>query len=241
MKKTIVIALILLSSIGYSQNYKIVYNLDQVAKNIGLLTNIKTYLQGNGEISIYVEDFRNAQQQSTSGFDNISLPTEDNPTYFKELRKNIVIYNDDIRLKFFNIKDSITSFEWKIERETKEILGYTSQKATLNFRGRNFTVYFTTDIKISDGPLKFYGLPGLILEIISDDEIASFHYLAESIKLTDKKVDTENIFANKNLITYKEFFKIYNTKYDESLSRVINESGETRPMSKGFMEVFVND
>ena len=71
--------------------------------------------------------------------------------------------------------------------------------------------------------------------------VPSFHYLAESIKLTDKKVDTENIFANKNLITYKEFLKIYKTKYDESLSRVINESGETRPMSKGFMEVFVND
>ena len=42
---------------------------------------------------------------------------------------------------------------------------YSCQKATLNFRGRDYVACFTTDVPISDGPWKFTGLPGLILKI----------------------------------------------------------------------------
>ena len=123
--------------------------------------------------------------------------------------------------------------------ETKEILGYQCQKATLNFRGRDFTVYFTSEINISDGPIKFSGLPGLILEVISDDSVASFHFLAETIKISKDFKTIENSYAGKETILYSDFLQKYNEKYKESLSKIIDEQGETKPMSKGFMEVLI--
>jgi GLPGLI family protein len=215
--------------------------MKQVAKNIDLTTNIKTYLSGNGEKSIYVEDFRNSYQENNSSTDIINLPTENNPTYFKDLKNKVITYNDHIRFNFFNINDSIGNLDWKIEASTKEILGYSCQKATLSFRGRNFIVYFSQSISTSDGPLKFSGLPGLILEVISDDSVASFHYLAESIKFPKDKIEVKNVYEDKKTITYSEYLQKYEEKYRESLTRIINEQGETRPMSRGFMEVLINN
>lgn len=241
MKKEILLILLFITIKVNSQNYNITYNLEQVAKNINLTTNIKTYLSGNKIVSIYVEDYRNSYEETDENSNMIKMPTEKNPTYFKDLKNNIVTYNDHIKFNFFNIKDSVGNFEWKLASENKKILDYNCQKATLNFRGRDFTVFFTSEISISDGPLKFSGLPGLILEIYSDDSVASFHYLAESVRLYEEYTEIEDIYENKETITYNDYLKKYKTKYEESLSKIINDKGETRPMSKGFMEVLINE
>lgn len=241
MKKTFLLTTIFFIFCANAQNYDVVYSMKQVAKNINLTTNIKTYLKGNGETSIYVEDFRNSFQESDPSLGNINLPTENNPTYLKDTKNGTIMYNDHIQFKFFNIEDKIEKFDWKIETEVKEILGYQCQKATLKFRGRDFTVYFSHDIIIPDGPKKFFGLPGLILEIISDDSVASFHYLAQSITFPKEKIEIKNIYSDKNKISYADYIKLYNEKYIQSLSRIVNEKGETRPMAKGFMEVLINE
>ena len=55
--------------------------------------------------------------------------------------------------------------DWKISSEKKKIGEFETQKATANFAGRNWIAWFTTDVPIQDGPYKFSGLPGLIVEI----------------------------------------------------------------------------
>ena len=60
-------------------------------------------------------------------------------------------------------------FKWTIDKDTMTLLGYTCQKATTTFRGRNYTAWFAPEIPSSNGPWKFGGLPGLILKI-SDDK-----------------------------------------------------------------------
>lgn len=55
--------------------------------------------------------------------------------------------------------------EWKILPDKQKIGEYNTQKATLDFGGRSWLAWFTTDIPIQDGPYKFYGLPGLIVKI----------------------------------------------------------------------------
>lgn len=212
MKKEILLILLLITIKVNSQSYSVTYNLEQVAKNINLKTNIKTYLKGNGNNSVYVEDFRNSFETSQDESNVLKMPTENNPTYYKDLKKNITIYNDHIRFNFFNILDTVGKFDWKIEEETKKISNYNCQKASITFRGRDFTVYFTTDISVSDGPLKFTGLPGLILEIISNDSVASFHYLVEKIEFSDLDIEIKNIYLDKQIITYDEYLKMYKKK-----------------------------
>lgn len=54
---------------------------------------------------------------------------------------------------------------WKIEPDTKKIDKFMVQKATTEFGGRSWTAWFTQELPFQDGPYKFSGLPGLILEM----------------------------------------------------------------------------
>lgn len=63
---------------------------------------------------------------------------------------------------------------WQLQEGTDTVAGYDCQKATLNFRGRNYTAWFTTEIPISEGPLKLFGLPGLILKVEDSEKLFSF-------------------------------------------------------------------
>lgn len=54
---------------------------------------------------------------------------------------------------------------WKISSEKKTIGKYKAQKAEVNYGGRNWTAWFTTELPFNDGPYVFHGLPGLIISI----------------------------------------------------------------------------
>lgn len=64
-----------------------------------------------------------------------------------------------------NINDSL---QWDILDSTKQLKGYTVQKAHSNNPGTQYTAWFTTDLPYSFGPQKLHGLPGLILEAYDD-------------------------------------------------------------------------
>lgn len=65
----------------------------------------------------------------------------------------------------FIYEETTPSFNWEIKNDTTTILSYLCQKATVTFRGRSYEAWFTQDIPINNGPWKFAGLPGLILQI----------------------------------------------------------------------------
>ena len=71
---------------------------------------------------------------------------------------------DRISSQGYRYVDSLHTQMWTMGDSTREVLGYTCQQATADFRGRRWTAWFATDIPISDGPWKLGGLPGLILE-----------------------------------------------------------------------------
>lgn len=55
--------------------------------------------------------------------------------------------------------------EWDIvEDSTITILDYQCIMATTDYHGRKWTVWFTPEIPMQDGPWKFCGLPGLVME-----------------------------------------------------------------------------
>ena len=239
----ILLSVFLLSQFLYSQKYAIIYEMEQTDNRINLKTKLNTYLDGNIEFSFYEEDFKKSREnfiKNTEAQENHSSMTN-NVVYYKNRKTNNVFYKDHIRFKFFNITDSIDSFNWKIEPEKKKILGYDCQKATTIFRGRKFEVYFTKEIPINDGPYKFYGLPGLILEVNSKDNLATIKIEVIQINLNTENEYSIPYFDSKlKNISYKEFKKLYQEKYEESLFKTINEKGETRPMSKGFFEYYVD-
>lgn len=78
--------------------------------------------------------------------------------------KNSIVHRAPWNNPIFWYEDEI-NIEWTILPERKQIAGYSCQKAITHFRGRTWEAWFTNLIPVSDGPWKFHGLPGLILEI----------------------------------------------------------------------------
>ena len=55
--------------------------------------------------------------------------------------------------------------EWELSTDTATIHGVLCQKATTQLGNRGWIAWFTTEIPISDGPYKFGGLPGLVVQV----------------------------------------------------------------------------
>lgn len=81
---------------------------------------------------------------------------------------------DKIATSLFSYEEEQPKLDWTICDSTGTILGYPVQKATCTFRGRSYIAWFAPEIAIPEGPYKFRGLPGLILEIY--DTQNHYHY-----------------------------------------------------------------
>ncbi|AQX85776.1 GLPGLI family protein [Elizabethkingia bruuniana] len=96
-----------------------------------------------------------------------------------------IAYDDFYRLQ------SKDQFNWEITKEEKNEKGYQLQKAVTNFGGRKWTAWFTQNIPIPEGPYKFSGLPGLIVEIY--DSQNHYHYELTKVTKLSKASETTNI------------------------------------------------
>lgn len=99
------------------------------------------------------------------------LPVTEDDIYIGN-GKISVVKNTPQQRYLINEKDD--KIDWKIDKETKDLLGYTCQKAIGICKGRKYTAWFTTDIPASFGPWKLQGLPGLILEAYDDRHFIKF-------------------------------------------------------------------
>jgi len=103
--------------------------------------------------------------------------------------------------------ENMNEFIWKISNDTISILGYTCQKATTTFRGRNYTAWFAPEIPSNNGPWKFGGLPGLILKI-SDDK-RNFIFECIGIQKLKKQESIKLYTLNYKKVTRQELDKLY--------------------------------
>ncbi|WP_455069108.1 GLPGLI family protein [Prevotella nigrescens] len=94
------------------------------------------------------------------------------------------------------ITEDITIPEWTMyEDSTITVLGMECKKATTNFRGRYWEVWYTEDIPISQGPWKLCGLPGMILKANSPKFM-----LIEAISIKNKNLEPVTFY---NYLNYK--------------------------------------
>jgi len=121
----------------------------------------------------------------------------------KKLSGEVSYYSDEFGENEYKYNE-IPKFVWKISKENKEILGYKAYLAKTTYAGRNYVAYFTSQIPLQDGPYKFLGLPGLILEIF--DEQMDHHFLATGISNERKISIDDRIVTTKFITTTKQKF-----------------------------------
>lgn len=136
------------------------------------------------------------------------------------IRTRYVIYKNLVNKEVFfytpnyagdpvlKIKDE-RPFIWHITNEKGKILSYPVQKATTDFGGRTWTAWFSTSLPFSDGPYKFYGLPGLILKITDSSNSHNYELVSiEKIKSDSYKMLTDASYINSKQFPLNDYKKM---------------------------------
>jgi GLPGLI family protein len=124
---------------------------------------------------------------------------------FKDFDQNHLYAKSSIPFTMkLTVKDTLNNLVWTITDLRKEIMGYNCIEAKTSFHGRKYTAFFTESIPIFDGPWKFSGLPGLILELKEETgvlEVIAYEIKSENIVMDiQTSLDTKNAFFWTDLI-----------------------------------------
>ncbi|MDE6810468.1 MAG: GLPGLI family protein [Muribaculaceae bacterium] len=97
---------------------------------------------------------------------------------YKDFNKKKCKEYEYFSLEFEKYEEDLEIPAWTVTDSTKRILGYECIKVTSDFRGRQWTAWFTPEIPVSDGPWKLHGLPGLILEAYDNQHDYEFDVIS---------------------------------------------------------------
>ena len=122
------------------------------------------------------------------------------------------LFLDVIAPDSYQCEETVETPDWQLVPDsTKEILGYQCQMATTRFKGRQWTVWYTEDIPLDEGPWKLRGLPGLVLSAYD----AKRQYVFEGAGLEQVSTDQPVVIVKdkREKISQKDFRKVIN-RYD---------------------------
>ncbi|MCF1192524.1 GLPGLI family protein [Mangrovimonas sp. AS39] len=196
----------------YKATYKLTYRLDSTSVNNPKME-IMVLLIGENT-SVFSSRSKAIGNQpvvfSNSGHTSKTAVTDFQYFIIKDYKKDVLYFTRQIKEDFFYYEQPKNQFNWKLTGETKIINEYNAQKATVKFSGRNYIVWFTSEIPIMDGPYKFNGLPGLIIELYDMQK----HYHFELLGF--EKLETNTAFKTNlkhYILTDRETFKETELRY----------------------------
>lgn len=128
-------------------------------------------------------------------------------TIFKNYPGEKLTHTEKICMDWFRYEENMPEFEWELTDSVINVLGYECHGAKCNFRGREWTAFYSEEIPLTEGPWKLHGLPGLIMKASDKDG----HYSFECIGIKSN--------ADRPITIYKVPFnntdrrKYYDTKH----------------------------
>ncbi len=120
--------------------------------------------------------------------DHSYVPTNQGDLYvFKNRGDSIItVYDQAGMLEQGYYSEPLAEMVWEIGDSVKTVLGYECIMAETDEHGRHWTVWFTPDIPIQDGPWKLCGLPGLILE--ASESTGQHQFIATGIETSNQEI-----------------------------------------------------
>ncbi len=206
--------------IGQYKSIEVTYSF-KIVLNKAYSTTFYKVLKDNGDSKSFITKDTNIQ---SSGVVIIGKknPKKDFGIYHDKKLDYLYEYAPIITRDFYVKEDSMTKlFNWKfIDSPSKSILNFPCKSATCTFRGRNYIAYYTDEVEFYTGPWKFSGLPGLILEVSSDD--GKFSFEAYSFKGYSEKIELKNQYSKEEIkfISFLERKKIELKKLRDSQSNI---------------------
>ena len=212
----------IISNLGIAQSYRFVYEykmIPDLSKKDSIVTNFMNLDSNSKESNFYnATKFEiDSIYKSTNNLSQISKMKGYDQNLNYEIYKNFESNSMLFYTKFSNVNIEIIENDnpkWEIQNDIKIIGKWNCQKAVSNYKGRNWVAWFSMDIPISDGPYKFMGLPGLIIEIHDDENNHSFNLIQI------KKISIPNINR------YKSIKRMNKMQYDKLLENHVVSSAD---------------
>ena len=195
----------------------------QIGKNCSKF--YSQYTHENDSLLATPEGMKVWRQLFEAGFATGNFPHSRTLSYIhKNYPENQITVADQNNLSHYKFTEDLEKQNWQIQPETKEILGFSCQKADCEFRGRKYEAWFTPEIPIHDGPWKLCGLPGLILKADADN--GKYRFEATGIETTNKTFP-EKMYGHElsNTVKRKDMLKLQWTFYNNSGAQMNAEFG----------------
>lgn len=199
----------------------------------------KTFvLSFNKEASIYKEE-ESLSAPQPSGMQVVMFDSGGADVLYKNTKENRFTNQNDVFGKVFLIRDKLESLEWKLSGEKKNIGEYECFKATItgerevrdsgisfngdkdldeseNVRMEPYTItaWYSPEIPVNNGPGRYFGLPGLILEVNDGQETV----ICSKIVINPKD--------KLNIIEPKKGKEVTQLEFDEILQKKMEEMNE---------------
>lgn len=111
----------------------------------------------------------------------VTVRDEQGNQYYRNFSNStLVVRHAKGTLPAYTYEDNWIEHNWEISNKTKKISGVEVRKATTNFRGNLFEVWYAPEVNLPYGPWKLFGLPGLIVEA-KDKQTGRMDYQLKSI------------------------------------------------------------
>ena len=235
----IFLALVIFANFAKSQTHRFIYDVIYKKDSTSEITTKENYILDiqKSETHFYSRDFYLADSLINN---NIPFPKD-----MKLNTSNIIVHKtgtnrfeeyDLIENTVLNLK-SENYQNWKLTDEKKQIKNLTLQKATTTWGGRHWIAWFTTNLPFPEGPHKFHGLPGLIIELFDDKNNYRFE-LAKSEKIENPQ-ENQFIAMSKQMSIPVDLLKYKTMKlkyYESPVSFIKNGIGDSK-----VVDFFLND
>ena len=143
------------------------------------------------------------------------------PIVFQDIAQKALTVYDVIVPDYYVYEEEIPKVWELIDSDTLTVAGYLCNKAFLHYGGKDWIVWYTFDLPLSNGPWKLSGLPGLILKA----ETADQHLKFEAIILRPSKSYIGAAPKRPYLKTHRKLFvKRKNEVYENPMKNIPNES-----------------
>ena len=101
----------------------------------------------------------------------------------KSIPEETIMYYGEVAGELGHYMEAFGEQNWVITDSTAYVLGYECIMAETDYHGRHWSVWFSPEIPINDGPWKLCGLPGLIL--LADADNGKYIFEATGIENSD--------------------------------------------------------
>lgn len=203
-----------LFSLYIGENRAFFASTQSLKKDTVMANSIVSTKNADGSI---VMSFKNGTSLPKTKFQYTIIQSNENIQYFQPVGMSVLTYKEPV----------IGS--WKLIDETKVINTMNCKKATVTYKGRNWTAWYSTEIPLPYGPYKFSGLPGLIIKMIDQKNEYDFELIKSvpTSQLGGKSINIKKSRYTEAIETTQPKFQQALKASYENIAGVLANSGTT--------------